>query len=104
MLDNSDINFNSTVPTVFINNHALIGGAIRYVNRLPYYFRKYSEENLFNINYNDDRKTLIVFNNTSKLWGKNIGSYPRDFKIDYQNPIERYSKNSTLLNRLQFFE
>lgn len=39
MLDNSDINFEpGKVGTLFKNNYALVGGAIRYIKYVPFYF------------------------------------------------------------------
>lgn len=44
LLDNSDLDFSNSIATLFVENSALIGGAIRYINRLPYYFIEYSEK------------------------------------------------------------
>ncbi|KAL4474735.1 hypothetical protein ABPG74_001431 [Tetrahymena malaccensis] len=105
MLDNSDIHFQTDkIGNIFSENSALIGGAIRYINYLPYYFQRYAEQKLFNINYNDNRLALVVFNNYAQLFGKNIGSYPRDFKINYDNPKEVTLDKFEDTNKLILFQ
>lgn len=46
---------------------------------------------------------MVVFDNHAELWGKNIGSYPRDFKIDYNNPQEVDNGDSLSKNKLEKF-
>ncbi|EAR86521.3 transmembrane protein, putative (macronuclear) [Tetrahymena thermophila SB210] len=105
MLDNSDIHFlTGKIGNLFYENSALIGGAIRYINYVPYYFQRYAEQKLFNINYNDNKLALVVFNNQAMLFGRNIGSYPRDFKIDYDNPKEITHDKFENMNKLLLFQ
>ncbi|EWS76612.1 transmembrane protein, putative (macronuclear) [Tetrahymena thermophila SB210] len=66
------------IKTIISQNNAQVGGAIRYLNLIPGFITK--EQYLVN-----SLSQNKIENNQAKIFGQNIGSYPRNIQITNMN-------------------